>query len=103
MPLLTDDLRKRIPPIYSQEADEEPMFYACFVLPGTDRKWYVAEGGPQGDDYMFFGFVYELKDKFGYFLLSELEAVRSPLGLPVELDTTFIEGRLTDVVPAPEL
>ena len=52
---------------------------------------------------MFFGFVVGLEGEFGYFLLSELESVRSPLGLGVERDFAFREGRLTDVVPAPEL
>jgi len=52
---------------------------------------------------VFFGFVVGLESEFGYFLLSELGSVRSPLfGLPVERDLSFQEGRLTDVVPAPD-
>jgi hypothetical protein len=35
-------------------------------------------------------------------LLSELESVRNKLGLGVERDLAFREGRLTDVVPAPD-
>ena len=35
MKLLTDELRARLPPLYSQEAEAEPMVYARFVLPGT--------------------------------------------------------------------
>jgi hypothetical protein len=44
-----------------------------------------------------------MESEFGYFLLSELESVRTPLGLQVERDLTFREGKLTDVVPAPEI
>ena len=46
--------------------------------------------------------LFGLESEFGYFLLSELEEVRSPLGLEVERDLSFREGRLTDVVPAPD-
>jgi hypothetical protein len=102
MRLLTDELRARLPALYSQEAESEPMVYSKFFLPGTGWTWYVMEGGAQGDDFLFFGFVVGLESEFGYFLLSELEAVRSPLGLGVERDLTFTEGRLTDVVPAPD-
>src|SRR5215831_6033410 len=102
MKLLTDELRSRLPPIYSQEAEADPMVYAKFFLPGSAWTWYVTEGGPDDDDFRFFGFVVGLESKFGYFLLSELEEVRSPLGFSVERDLSFHEGRLTDVVPAPD-
>jgi len=102
MKLLTDELRTRLPPLYSQEAEAEPMVYAKFFLPGTGWSWYVTEGGPQDEDFLFFGFVIGLESEFGYFLLSELEGVHSPLGLQVERDVSFQEGRLTDVVPAPD-
>ena len=101
MPLLDDQLRNRLPPHYSQEADEEPMVYARFHLPGTSRAWYVMEGQPEGDDYLFFGFVAG-PDQFREFRLSELENIRGLFGSCVEHDQAFTEGRLTDVVPAPD-
>ena len=103
MKLLTDELRARLPALYSQEVEADPTVYVKFFLPGTGWTWYVTEGSPQEDDFLFFGFVVGLESEFGYFLLSELEAVRSPLGLTVERDLTFREGRLTDVAPAPDL
>ena len=103
MKLLTDELRARLPPLYSQEAESEPVVYAKFFLPGTRWSWYVTEGSEQEGNFLFFGFVVGLDSEFGYFLLSELEAVRSPLfRLSVERDINFTEGRLTDVVPAPD-
>ena len=103
MKLLTEDLRARLPRLYSQEAEADPMVYAKFFLPGTGWTWYVTEGQEQDGDFLFFGFVVGLESEFGYFLLSELESVRSPLGgLSVERDLSFREGRLTDVVPAPD-
>ena len=103
MKLLTDELRAQLPALYSQQAEGDPVVYAKFFLPGTGWTWYVTEGSPQADDFLFFGFVEGLESEFGYFLLSELETVRSPLGLAVERDLAFHEGRLTDVVPAPDI
>lgn len=102
MKLLTDELRARLPPLYSQEAEANPIVHAKFFLPGSGWTWYVTEGGEQDGDFLFFGFVVGLDSEFGYFLLSELESAKSPLGFRVERDLYFREGRFTDVVPAPD-
>ena len=103
MELLPDELKSRLPPLLSQEAADEPIVYARFSLPGTRWAWYVIEGEPEDGDFLFFGFVTGLDDEFGHFRLSELEGIRGPEGKTVERDLTFAEGRLTDVVPAPDL
>jgi hypothetical protein len=102
MKLLTDELRAKLPPLYSQEAEADPIVYAKFFLPGTGWTWYVTEGSAEDEEFLFFGLVIGLEREFGYFLLSELEDVRTPLGSKVERDLDFLEGRLTDVVPAPD-
>src|ERR1700730_1741683 len=102
MKLLTDELRARVPRLYAQEAEAEPTVYAKFFMPGNGWTWYVTEGSEQEGDFLFFGFVVGLESEFGYFLLSELEAVRTSQELSVERDLTFTEGKLTDVVPAPD-
>jgi len=102
MELLTPELRARLPKLYSQEAEATPVVYTKFFLPGTEWTWYVTEGEEKDGDFLFFGFVVGLESEFGYFLLSELESVTTPLGLHVERDESFHEGRLTDVVPAPD-
>lgn len=103
MQLLDDQLRSRLPPLYAQEADDDPVVHAKFFTPDSNWTWYVTEGQPDEDDFRFFGFVRGQADEWGYFLLSELEAVRGPLGLPIERDLHFEPGRFTDVVPAPDL
>ncbi len=103
MPLLDEELRSRLPPMYAQEADSEPRVFARWFLPGTCWAWYLIEGEATNDDYRLFGFVRGHESEFGYFLLSELEALRSPSGARVERDPTFTEGRLTDVVSAPDV
>ena len=102
MELLPEELRGRLPPIHSQDDEMLPMVYARFSLVGTPLVWYAIEGQPEGEDYLFFGFVLG-PNNFRSFRLSELEAARSPLGQTVERDTRFIPGRFTDVIPAPDL
>ena len=103
MPLLNDDLKARLPPLNSQEAEADPMVHAKFVLPGTDSAWYVIEGQEAGQDFVFYGFVAEPVNDFGEFYLSQLERLRGPNGTCVERDEEFVPGRLTDVVPAPDV
>ena len=103
MSLLSDDLKSRLPPLLSQEAAPDPIVYARYFLPGTIWAWYVIEGGAEDNDYLFFGFVTGLDSEFGLFRLSELEAATGMSGQKVEIDQNFKEGKLTDVVPAPDL
>jgi hypothetical protein len=100
MKLLTDELRKKLPPLYSQEADTDPLVHAKFFTPDSNWTWYVTEGSPQESDFLFFGYVCGLENEFGYFLLSELESARGPLRLPIERDLYFTPGRFSEVVPA---
>lgn len=103
MPLIDVQLRERLPPLYAQEAEDDPVVFARFFLPGTYTAWYVTGGEAEGDDFLFYGFVSQPENKFAEFRLSQLEALRGPQGHSVQRDLTFTEGRLTDTVPAPEL
>jgi len=101
MELLPETIRSRLPSLFSQEAVDEPIVYARYFLPGTILAWFVLEGKQLDDDYLFFGFVAGLTDEFRLFRLSELKS-RGHEGQTVERDMTFVEGKLTDVVPAPD-
>jgi hypothetical protein len=104
MDLLPDELRSRLPPIHSQEAETDPVVYARFFVPGTELAWYPIEGETQGEDFLFFGWISGSRSEFDFFLLSQLEAFRGLLELQrVERDPAFAAGRLTDVVPPPDL
>ncbi|MGA2146998.1 MAG: DUF2958 domain-containing protein [Bryobacteraceae bacterium] len=102
MDLLPEELRTRLPPLLSQEAADEPTVYARYFLPGTDWNWYVIEGEPEDGDFLFFGFVTGIAAEFGHFRLSELQTLRGLHGETVQRDLKFTEGKLTDVVPAPD-
>jgi len=102
MQLLTEELRKTIPRLYSQEHNADPTVYTKFFTPDSNWTWFVTEGSPEpSGDFRFFGFVRGLEDEWGYFMLSELQSARGPFGLPIERDLYFKSGPFTHVVPAP--
>lgn len=102
MPLLTPELRSRLPPRFSQEAEDEPFVYGRFFLEEAELEWFAIEGQPEDDDYLFFGFVTGPESGFREFRLSELERQRNASGRGVQFDRRFRPGRLADVVPARE-
>jgi hypothetical protein len=95
MRLLTKDLRHRLPPSYSTETQPDPVVHAKFFTPDSSWTWYVLEF--DGED-TFFGYVVGLDAELGYFSLKELEAVRGPLGLPIERDLYFDPQPLSKVI-----
>lgn len=99
--LLPEGLRIRLPPSSELQDDKEPFVFARYELEAMGLEWYVIAGQPEGNDFAFYAYVPALSE-FAYFSLSELDAIRGPSGEQVELDDSFIEGGLTDVVPAPE-
>jgi len=94
MKLLTEELRKKIPPLYSQEENPDPIVHCKFFTPDSSWTWYVIEF--DGED-TFFGYVVGFVPELGYFSLSELESIRGPLGLPVERDLYFEPKPLSEI------
>ena len=86
MKLMTQEIRKQIPPIGAQSNLEDPTVYVKFFCPWNSWTWYAYEF--DGED-IFFGFVKGNFDEFGTFSLSELESVCGPIGLKIERDLYF--------------
>ena len=90
MKLLTKELKRILPPIRAQEHAKDPTAYVKFFTPDSNWTWYATEGEPTEEgDYLFFGFVIGFEKEWGYFLLSELESARGPMGLGIERDLYF--------------
>lgn len=84
MQLLTKEIRKQLPPLYSQEAKgEQAIAQVKFFTPDSNWTWYATEFDGQDT---FFGLVKGFETELGYFSLSELQASTGPLGLHVERD-----------------
>lgn len=102
MKLLTDEIRHRLPPLYANEHEPDPLVQVKFFTPWTGWTWYAIEF--DGDDTLF-GLVEGLDAELGYFSLSELESVRGPGGLRIQRDMYFQPtplSNLTSVLPATE-
>ena len=93
MKLLTEALKKKIPGIYSGELPSAPRprrFICKFFDTCGSWTWYVLEGEQREDgDFLFYGLVDGMEKEWGYFMLSDLESVRGPLGLGIERDMHF--------------
>lgn len=112
MKLLTEELRKQIPPLYSQENVQDPRVVCKFFDPVGSWTWYVIEGSPVDEeglfdtdkekvDFLFFGFVVGHEPELGYFSLTELQTAKQGLtgirALPIERDRSFRPCKLSEI------
>jgi hypothetical protein len=99
MQLLTNEIRKTLPPLYAQDGDPKAMVYVKFFNPTGAATWYASEF--DGED-TFFGFV-DLGlgpgcAELGYFSLQELQNLECPFGLRIERDILFEPTLMTEVM-----
>jgi hypothetical protein len=95
-PLLTEELRKKLPKLYEREhLGLDAIAQVKFFTPDSSWTWYASEF--DGTD-IFFGLVSGLEVELGYFSLSELQSVRGPLGLPIERDLYFVPKTLKELL-----
>ena len=93
MKLLTEEIKKMLPALNSQEEVPDPVCNLKFFTPDSSFSWFILEGGQQEDgDWLFFCKVVSHlcpEGELGYVILSQLEEVRGSLNLPVERDLYF--------------
>jgi hypothetical protein len=94
MPLLTEALKKQLPPLYATEQEDDPMVICKFFYPDCSMTWYAIEF--DGQD-IFFGWVDSDCPELGYFTLHEMQQTRSKWGLPIERDSYFQPCRLSQL------
>ena len=99
MKLLTKDIKKILPKLYSQEEVSDPICSLKFFTPDSSWTWFILEGEQQEDgDWLLFGKVVSNlcpEGELGYVLLSQLKAIRGSLNLPVERDLWWDETPLS--------
>lgn len=95
MQLLTKEIRKQLPPLYSQDEEKDPMVICKFFYPDFNWTWYAIEF--DGKD-RFYGLVDGIERELGYFSLTELTSSRGKLGLPIERDRFFTPCRLSEIM-----
>ena len=100
MQLLTEEIRRKLPPLGSQDSlGGKAVAHVKFFTPDSSWTFWATEGQQDGDDFLFFGLVEGHEKELGYFCLSELESVRSPLGLPIERDLYWRPKTLEEIAP----
>jgi hypothetical protein len=98
MKLLTKEIIKKLPPLYSQDGKDpkDVPIVVKFFCPWGRYTWYVTEGQEQEGDWVFFGLVRGQETELGYFSLKELESVKGPAGLKIERDMWFGDHTLAE-------
>ncbi len=107
MELLPEELKTQLPPLYSQEKEQDPMVICKFFHPLSPMSWYAIEGSPvdadgfydtdkEKVDFLFFGWVHSDFPEMGYFSLSEMEHINVG-GLGIERDLHFTPMKLSEV------
>lgn len=98
MKLLTAQIRKATPALYSQENNQDPVAKAKFFSIRSDHRWYMTKlDAATGKA---FGLVtLNGEGELGYFDINELESLRAFGGrLPVvERDTSFTPTPLSEI------
>jgi len=106
MKLLTEEIRKILSPLYSQDGKGgKAIAYLKLFTPDSSFTWWITEGSPIKDengaevDFHFFGLVEGQCKELGYISLKELEEVRGPMGLPIERDLYWQPKTLEEIAP----
>ena len=106
MKLLPKEILETLPALGTQEGKGgKAVASVKYFTPSSNWTWFAISGEPVLSesgleiDFRFFGLVFGHEKEFGYFLLSELEEVRGPLGLPIERDLYWQPKMLKEVAP----
>lgn len=92
MKLMTKEIEKKLPPLYSTEGERVKKVIVKFFCPWSNWTWYVFEGEKREDgDWEFFGMVHGVEKEMGNFVLSELQSVTGPAGLKIERDIHYTD------------
>lgn len=101
MKLMTQEVIKNLPGLYSQEnkKSEDVKIAVKFFTPWSKWTWFISEGEKQDDgDWLFFGMVHGMEKELGYFSLSELESIKGPFGLKIERDMYYGNHKMSEVM-----
>lgn len=100
MKLLTDQIKRKIPPLGSQDGKDHstvPIIVKMFSS-YCNWTWYIVEGSQREDgDWEFFGLVRGFETELGYFCLSELDVKKAGVPL-VERDLYFGNHTLAEAM-----
>lgn len=102
MELLPQEIKNKLPALYSQEKESDPIVHVKYFDPTGSWTWYATEGEEMEDgDFLFFGLVVGFESEIGYFTLNQLKTAKERCTglqrLPIERDLYFKPCRLSEV------
>jgi len=95
MMLLTQQNRKQLPKLYSQDGlGMEAIAHVKFFDPCGSWTWYAMEFDGQDT---FYGLVDGNDKELGYFSLTELQGIRGRFGIGIERDMYWKPKKLSEI------
>ena len=97
--LMTDEMLKRVPELYSQEDIdvEDKVVHAAYIIPfRSNWTWYMTEYDRESGD--AFGLVVGFEPEWGYFNIEELKELNAQRLILEDFPKTFREIRDTELI-----
>jgi len=94
--LIPQEQLLNLPNLYDTENDKDPICHIKLFTPDSNWTWYITELSKE-DNNTCFGYVIGHSSELGYFNLDELNSIRGPLGLKIELDSSFTPTTLSKI------
>ncbi len=93
--LISEEIKKLIPPLYATEEQSDPTVYVKLFL--DDWTWYITELSI--DENLAFGYVTSpFGSELGYFSLDEIQCIEGSFGIGVERDLQFKACKLSTII-----
>jgi len=81
MELLPQELKKVLPPLYSQKSSSAPIVHGKLFTPDAGWTWFITEGSEEEDgDWLLFGYVIGLGRSGGISCCPKLRASEARSG-----------------------
>jgi hypothetical protein len=97
MTAASECLLDALPPLYSQEDQEDPIVHVKLSTPNDIWAAYLVEGKKRGDDYIVFGLFISASKTWGQVSFRKLEEALQSEGLSLIQDHDFTPAPLSQV------
>ena len=94
--LIPTELLSTLPNLYDTESQKDPVCHIKLFTPDSSFTFYILEFSKEDGDTLF-TYTIGMESELGYQSLKELISVRGPLGLKIELDSSFTSTPLSEV------
>ena len=95
--LLSEEVKTRIPPLYSQDRTPDPIVYARLFSPGSSWQCFVTEGSNRNDTFLIFGLFVGDGRRWGQIELGRLANMLADEGAELCVDPEFKPVRLSTI------